>query len=338
TKVEISRLSISGYNHNKELICLNIYAEEIEDTIKQVVPQINKLINTEKSFDYLTMTFGKTKKFKDDFADSNILEPKETTLMPLSLMRFVHYIGITTLENLCMCAFINSGSNQEVIEFPIELYFSKVTQNFIFPLRGKLCVCNLPMNIPQHRKAKFQEFALDIVGYEFSTSRRSKPLELSDYSIFRKDVISIGDGTIVEIGDEFPDSEISKPKSYSEEYFNEISKRLLPNIGMKNTMLGNYILIDHNNEQYSLYAHLSENSITVKKGDRIKQGDLIAKVGNTGHSTEPHLHFQLIDSKNIFEANGLPIIFENLPIAEMNQNFSDSNSLIHSDYFHAYID
>ena len=114
--------------------------------------------------------------------------------------------------------------------------------------------------------------------------------------------------------------------------------KIFPIIGVKNTMLGNYIIIKHKSKEFSVYAHLRENSLCLKKGDKVKRGEVIAKVGNTGHSTEPHLHFQLIDSINIFEANGLPIMFYNLPIREMNQHFSNSNSLINSDYFYVHID
>ena len=56
---------------------------------------------------------------------------------------------------------------------------------------------------------------------------------------------------------------------------------------------GNHIVIMHGPMEYSLYCHLLPNSILVKKGDIVKQGQKIAKLGDTGNSSEPHLHFQL---------------------------------------------
>ena len=55
----------------------------------------------------------------------------------------------------------------------------------------------------------------------------------------------------------------------------------------------NYITIQHRNNEYSQYVHLKHKSITVKKGERVKQGQSIALSGNTGYSTTPHLHFQV---------------------------------------------
>lgn len=56
---------------------------------------------------------------------------------------------------------------------------------------------------------------------------------------------------------------------------------------------GNYVIIEHANGIYSIYAHLAENSITVKSGEDVKQGQIIGIMGNSGSSTGQHLHFQI---------------------------------------------
>lgn len=56
---------------------------------------------------------------------------------------------------------------------------------------------------------------------------------------------------------------------------------------------GNHIIIEHSNGNYTLYAHLYNDSATVKQGDKVLQGQVIAKVGHTGSSTAPHLHFEV---------------------------------------------
>ncbi|MES3031442.1 MAG: peptidoglycan DD-metalloendopeptidase family protein [Patescibacteria group bacterium] len=61
---------------------------------------------------------------------------------------------------------------------------------------------------------------------------------------------------------------------------------------------GNYVIISHDNGTQTLYAHNQKNF--VKAGDRVEQGQLIAKVGNTGKSTGPHLHFEIRGAKNPF--------------------------------------
>lgn len=61
---------------------------------------------------------------------------------------------------------------------------------------------------------------------------------------------------------------------------------------------GNYVKIKHENGYYTLYAHLKYNSINVKVGDRVSQGQVIGYMGNTGYSKGAHLHFEVRDSKD----------------------------------------
>lgn len=56
---------------------------------------------------------------------------------------------------------------------------------------------------------------------------------------------------------------------------------------------GNYVMIQHDDGNYTLYGHLSPNSITVSEGDRVEQGQVIAKMGSSGCSTGAHLHFEM---------------------------------------------
>ena len=58
-----------------------------------------------------------------------------------------------------------------------------------------------------------------------------------------------------------------------------------------------------------MYAHFQPGSIKVKVGDKVKLGQVIALVGNTGNSTEPHLHFQIMDAGSPLAAEGIPYAF-----------------------------
>ncbi len=75
--------------------------------------------------------------------------------------------------------------------------------------------------------------------------------------------------------------------------------------------LGNYIVIKHAENEYSLIAHLQQYSIIVNEGQNVKYGDIIGKVGNSGNSTEPHIHFQVMNDKNIEACTSLKIRFLN---------------------------
>lgn len=56
---------------------------------------------------------------------------------------------------------------------------------------------------------------------------------------------------------------------------------------------GNYVSIDHGAGVYSVYVHLCQNCADVEIGDPVEQGQVIARAGNTGYSTQPHLHFEI---------------------------------------------
>jgi len=75
--------------------------------------------------------------------------------------------------------------------------------------------------------------------------------------------------------------------------------------------LGNYVVIRHAGGEYSHYAHLKQGSVRVKTGDAVKRGQGIAQLGQTGNSTEPHLHFQLTDGPDPLYSRGVPILFKN---------------------------
>ena len=68
----------------------------------------------------------------------------------------------------------------------------------------------------------------------------------------------------------------------------------LLNIAGNNGGYGKYIRIRHNNEYKTAYAHLSGFKKGMLKGKRVNQGDIIGYVGNTGKSTGPHLHYEII--------------------------------------------
>ena len=74
------------------------------------------------------------------------------------------------------------------------------------------------------------------------------------------------------------------------------SKMTCPDGGLGNTCgggYGNYVILQHSDGNYTLYGHMYANSITVKAGDTVKQGQVIGKMGTSGDSSGPHLHFEV---------------------------------------------
>jgi len=76
------------------------------------------------------------------------------------------------------------------------------------------------------------------------------------------------------------------------------------------TVIGNQVMLDLGGGRYALYAHLLPGSIRVKVGDRVRRGQTLAQVGNTGNSGGPHLHFHIVDDNVALGAEGLPYVID----------------------------
>jgi murein DD-endopeptidase MepM/ murein hydrolase activator NlpD len=74
-------------------------------------------------------------------------------------------------------------------------------------------------------------------------------------------------------------------------------------------VVGNHIVIDMGDGRFTLYAHLQRGSATVRAGDQVRAGQQIARCGNSGNSSEPHLHFQVMDRSRPSFAAGLPFVW-----------------------------
>ena len=75
-------------------------------------------------------------------------------------------------------------------------------------------------------------------------------------------------------------------------------------------MGGNYVVIDIGGGHFAFFAHLKTGSVAVKRGDRVKAGDVIGALGDTGNSDGPHLHFHVMDGPSPLSSNGIPYVFE----------------------------
>lgn len=76
------------------------------------------------------------------------------------------------------------------------------------------------------------------------------------------------------------------------------------------SVAGNYVIIQYADNVYAALCHLQKDSVQVAIGQNVTKGDVIGRVGHSGNSYAPHLHFQLMDSSDISVANGLPCAFE----------------------------
>ena len=117
---------------------------------------------------------------------------------------------------------------------------------------------------------------------------------VGQYYGFGEEVLAVADGTVVYIHDGMPDempSVLMVPKSKSDYGGNNVILEIVPNV-------------------FAWYAHLRQGSLTVKVGDAVKAGAPIAKLGNTGPSEGPHLHFGLLNKPDPIAGRSLPFVFD----------------------------
>jgi murein DD-endopeptidase MepM/ murein hydrolase activator NlpD len=76
------------------------------------------------------------------------------------------------------------------------------------------------------------------------------------------------------------------------------------------TVSGNRVVLDLGRGQFAHYAHLQPGSLRVRKGQRVRTGQVLGLVGNSGGSTAPHLHFQVSRSAELVKGDGLPYVLD----------------------------
>jgi murein DD-endopeptidase MepM/ murein hydrolase activator NlpD len=126
------------------------------------------------------------------------------------------------------------------------------------------------------------------------------PSKNENWSPYGAHVLAVADGEVVGLQDGIPEND---PTS---------ATRAVP-ITLT-TVGGNYVILDLGRGRYAFYAHLQPGSLCVGVGDRVRRGQLLAKLGNSGQSDAPHLHLQIVDAPSPLAAEGLPMVFRRMAI------------------------
>jgi len=155
-----------------------------------------------------------------------------------------------------------------------------------------------------HVSTPAQKNAFDIVitdakGNSYKTDGKTN----EDYYAFGKELIAPCDGEVVLVVDGVKDNVPGQMNTY--------------NVG------GNMVIIKTANNEYLVFCHFKHQSIKVKEGQKIKQGELLGLCGNTGNSSEAHLHFHIQNIEDLNTATGVKCYFEKLTVnGEVKQDYS----------------
>lgn len=142
-----------------------------------------------------------------------------------------------------------------------------------------------------HAFARDQRFAYDFLILEdgFSYARDGEFNE--DFFGFSQPILAPADGIVLTAVNDQPDRE--------------------PGVMYKENPLGNHVILSHGNGEFSFLAHLKQGSTSVRQGDHVVLGQKIGECGNSGHSSEPHLHYHVQNTPIPFRGEGLPAQFVN---------------------------
>ncbi len=176
------------------------------------------------------------------------------------------------------------------------------------PFRGRWLVAwgGDTKELNQHHDTPNQRFAFDFLGAdEQGKTRKGKAQVNEDYFAFGREVLAPADGNVTDVINGVRDNVPGSMNPYS--------------------ALGNAVFIQHREHEVSVLAHLKLGSIKVKVGDKVKRGQIIGLCGNSGNSSEPHLHYHLQNTPVIQDGTGIKCCYQKVIVLENGKKQSKTN-------------
>ncbi|WP_329020942.1 M23 family metallopeptidase [Streptomyces sp. NBC_00690] len=210
------------------------------------------------------------------------------------------------------------------------------------PVTGRWLALNSPADkVPSHGTHAYgQTYAIDIVaeGPDPAIKAADPAIEArpttrpeftwfwpllrrnSAFPAFGAPLLAVADATVVAVRDRQRDhhSRTSLPMLV----YLMLIEAFFRDVFGPSRIIGNRVVLDLGDGTYALYAHVQRGSISVREGERVHAGQEIARCGNSGNSTEPHVHFQLMDDPDPDIARGVPFRWRGIGIPANNESFT----------------
>jgi Peptidase family M23 len=144
-----------------------------------------------------------------------------------------------------------------------------------------------------------QRFAIDFVQLDEEGRLFEGDLKnLDNWHFFGADVLAAASGRVIEVVNDLP---------------NQVPGALPPRITIDEGS-GNRVIMDIGDGRFALYAHMIPGSIVVEEGQRVRAGEKLGRLGNSGNTDAPHLHFQIMDGPGDLNSVGLPFVFDRMAL------------------------
>jgi hypothetical protein len=186
------------------------------------------------------------------------------------------------------------------------------------PVRGRWVALNSPgSTVPSHGvKAYGQMYAVDLLqpsqdaAASIGWSLRGRPAE--SYPSFGEPILAMAPGTVVHVQDSQSDHRARN--TWPLLLWMLTAEGFLRELSGASRILGNHVIVQHDDGVFAAYAHLRRSSARVRVGQHVHAGQQLAQVGNTGNTSEPHLHVQLMDRAHPTAAAGVAMHWPDLVI------------------------
>ncbi|WP_228182303.1 M23 family metallopeptidase [Streptomyces anulatus] len=201
------------------------------------------------------------------------------------------------------------------------------------PVTGRWSALNSPADkVPSHGTHVYgQTYAIDIVA-EPETGEGEPPARPAFrwlWPLFRRNrafpafgapLLAVADATVVRASDGQRDH-LSRNSLPALGYLMLIEGNVRSFAGVRR-IVGNHVILDLGDGTYAAYAHVQRGSLQVKAGETVRAGQLLGRVGNSGNTTEPHLHFQLMDGPDLDNARGVPFTWRGVGVPANKETFT----------------
>ncbi|WP_445383048.1 peptidoglycan DD-metalloendopeptidase family protein [Robiginitalea sp. IMCC43444] len=170
------------------------------------------------------------------------------------------------------------------------------TTEMIFPFKEEAFVYwgGEKRDINYHMEDLNQQYAYDILMVANGAPYNGDPEKNESFFVFGKDIMAPCDARVYKVIDGIQDN---RPGEVNTE-----------------NLTGNTIILQTVKNEYLLFAHIKHNSIQVKEGELVKQGQVIAQCGNSGNTTQAHLHLQLQNTPDLYNTIGAKLYFKEIQV------------------------